>query len=345
MQRGFLMAEDNELQNYFDLLSNASKILKQALSSTYVDALAETLTNLADGKVYVENGAPDQETVTKLDKLYEQIKAIKLSEVQHKQAITVNIIQAQRLDNAEVNKLMTPDTIGLLSSLVAFEIFKAMKVKNINMIDPTIGTGNLLIEFIEQMNLAGDFDINAAGIDNDETLIGLAKAFSEVMNLNLDAYHQDAIAEWDVTDINLALADLPVGYYPVDDNAAKFKTKAEEGHSYAHHLLIEQTMNNLNDGGIGMFIVPSAIFQTDQAKKLSEWMVSNVYLQAVLDLPSNLFASKEAQKAIVVLQKHGGTAQQAGNVLMGTIPETENVKDFENFRNQVQDWAKTNFKG
>ncbi|KRL67623.1 class I SAM-dependent methyltransferase [Companilactobacillus versmoldensis] len=339
------MAEDNELQNYFDLLSNASKILKQALSSTYVDALAETLTNLADGKVYVENGAPDQETVTKLDKLYEQIKAIKLSEVQHKQAITVNIIQAQRLDNAEVNKLMTPDTIGLLSSLVAFEIFKAMKVKNINMIDPTIGTGNLLIEFIEQMNLAGDFDINAAGIDNDETLIGLAKAFSEVMNLNLDAYHQDAIAEWDVTDINLALADLPVGYYPVDDNAAKFKTKAEEGHSYAHHLLIEQTMNNLNDGGIGMFIVPSAIFQTDQAKKLSEWMVSNVYLQAVLDLPSNLFASKEAQKAIVVLQKHGGTAQQAGNVLMGTIPETENVKDFENFRNQVQDWAKTNFKG
>lgn len=339
------MAEDNELQNYFDLLSNASKILKQALSSTYVDALAETLTNLADGKVYVENGAPDQETVTKLDKLYEQIKAIKLSEVQHKQAITVNIIQAQRLDNAEVNKLMTPDTIGLLSSLVAFEIFKAMKVKNINMIDPTIGTGNLLIEFIEQMNLAGDFDINAAGIDNDETLIGLAKAFSEVMNLNLDAYHQDAIAEWDVTDINLALADLPVGYYPVDDNAAKFKTKAEEGHSYAHHLLIEQTMNNLNDGGIGMFIVPSAIFQTDQAKKLSEWMVSNVYLQAVLDLPSNLFASKESQKAIVVLQKHGGTAQQAGNVLMGTIPETENVKDFENFRNQVQDWAKTNFKG
>ena len=339
------MAEDNELQNYFDLLSNASNILKQALSSTYVDALAETLTNLADGKVYVENGAPDQETVTKLDKLYEQIKAIKLSEVQHKQAITVNIIQAQRLDNAEVNKLMTPDTIGLLSSLVAFEIFKAMKVKNINMIDPTIGTGNLLIEFIEQMNLAGDFDINDAGIDNDETLIGLAKAFSEVMNLNLDAYHQDAIAEWDVTDINLALADLPVGYYPVDDNAAKFKTKAEEGHSYAHHLLIEQTMNNLNDGGIGMFIVPSAIFQTDQATKLSEWMVSNVYLQAVLDLPSNLFASKEAQKAIVVLQKHGGTAQQAGNVLMGTIPETENVKDFENFRNQVQDWAKTNFKG
>ena len=74
-------------------------------------------------------------------------------------------------------------------------------------------------------------------------------------------------------------------------------------------------------------------------------MVSNVYLQAVLDLPSNLFASKEAQKAVVILQKHGGNAEQAGNVLMGTIPGTDNVKEFEGFRNQVQEWARNNFKG
>ena len=345
MQRGFLMAEENEMQNYYDLLNQASTLLQKSLGTSYTDSLAETLTNLADGKVYVENGAPDPETVKKLEDVYSQLKQISLSQVQMKQAITVNIIQAQRQDKVEVNKLMTPDTIGLIASLIAFEIFSSLNKHTINMIDPTIGTGNLLIEFIEQLKLAGDFEINAAGIDNDEALVSLAKAFSEVMNLNLDAYHQDGIAEWDVTDIDLAIADLPVGYYPIDDNAAKFKTKADEGHSYAHHLLIEQTMNNLNDGGIGMFIVPSAIFQTDQAKKLSEWMVSNVYLQAVLDLPSNLFASKEAQKAIVVLQKHGGTAQQSTNVLMGTIPETANVKEFEGFRNQVQDWAKNNFKG
>ncbi|AKP68273.1 class I SAM-dependent methyltransferase [Companilactobacillus ginsenosidimutans] len=339
------MAEENEMQNYYELMNQASTLLQKSLGSSYTDSLAETLTNLADGKVYVENGAPDAETVAKLESLYSQIKEISLTQVQLKQAISVNIIQAQRQDKVEVNKLMTPDAIGLLTSLIAFEIFSSMKKSKINLVDPTVGTGNLLIEFIEQMQMAGDFEFNVAGIDNDETLLGLAKSFSEVMNLNLDAYHQDGIAEWDITDIDLAIADLPVGYYPIDDNAAKFKTKAEEGHSYAHHLLIEQTMNNLNDGGLGIFIVPSAIFQTDQAKKLSEWMVSNVYLQAVLDLPSNLFASKEAQKAIVILQKHGGNSEQASDVLMGTIPETNNVKDFEEFRNQVQEWARNNFKG
>ncbi|GAQ02028.1 DNA methyltransferase [Companilactobacillus farciminis] len=216
--------------------------------------------------------------------------------------------------------------------------------KTVNIVDPTVGTGNLLIEVIEQLNMTDKFHINAAALDNDDTLVALAKSFSEVMNLNLDAYHQDSVADWDITDIDMAVADLPVGYYPIDENAKNFQTSAESGHSYAHHLLIEQTMNNLNDGGLGIFIVPSQIFQTDQAKKLSEWMVSSVYLQAVLDLPANLFASKEAQKAVVVLQKHGGNAKQVENVLMGTIPDTNNPKLFEGFKDQLQDWAK-NFKG
>src|SRR5699024_7780233 len=234
--------------------------------------------------------------------------------------------------------------IGLIASLIAYEVLNVQNKKTVNIVDPTVGTGNLLIEVIEQLNMTDKFHINAAALDNDDTLVALAKSFSEVMNLNLDAYHQDSVADWDITDIDMAVADLPVGYYPIDENAKNFQTSAESGHSYAHHLLIEQTMNNLNDGGLGIFIVPSQIFQTDQAKKLSEWMVSSVYLQAVLDLPANLFASKEAQKAVVVLQKHGNNAKQVENVLMGTIPDTNNPKLFEGFKDQLQDWAK-NFKG
>lgn len=335
---------EKDMQSYFDKLNEANSLLKKALKVSNIDALAETLTNISDGKVYVENDVPDQTTVAKLEVIYKALKDLNMTPLQLKQAITVSIIKAQKDDQTEVNKLMTPDAIGLIASLIAYEILNVQNKKSVNLVDPTVGTGNLLIEFIEQLNMTDKFKINAAALDNDDTLVALTKSFSEVMNLNIDAYHQDSVAEWDITDIDMAVADLPVGYYPVDDNAAKFKTKSDEGHSYAHHLLIEQTMNNLNDGGIGIFIVPSQIFQTDQAKKLSEWMVSSVYLQAVLDLPATLFASKEAQKAIVVLQKHGGNAEQVGNVLMGTIPDTNNPKAFEGFKDQLQDWAK-NFKG
>lgn len=335
---------EKDMQSYFDKLNEANSLLKKSLKVSNIDSLAETLTNISDGKVYVENDVPNKETVAKLESIYKELKNLNLTPLQLKQSITVSIIKAQKDDKSEVNKLMTPDAIGLIASLIAYEILNVQDKKNVNIVDPTVGTGNLLIEVIEQLSMTEKFKINAAALDNDDTLVALSKSFSEVMNLNLDAYHQDSIADWDITDIDLAVADLPVGYYPIDDNAKNFKTKSDEGHSYAHHLLIEQTMNNLNDGGIGIFIVPSQIFQTDQANKLSEWMVSSVYLQAVLDLPATLFASKEAQKAIVVLQKHGDNAKQIGNVLMGTIPDTNNPKLFEGFKDQLQDWAK-NFKG
>ncbi|HJF86806.1 MAG TPA: class I SAM-dependent methyltransferase [Companilactobacillus farciminis] len=335
---------EKDMQSYFDKLNKANSLLKESLKVSNIDTLAENLTNISDGKVYVENSVPDQATVAKLEAIYQELKQLNLTPLQLKQAITVAIIKAQKDDKAEVNKLMTPDAIGLIASLIAYEVLNVQNKKTVNIVDPTVGTGNLLIEVIEQLNMTDKFHINAAALDNDDTLVALAKSFSEVMNLNLDAYHQDSVAHWDITDIDMAVADLPVGYYPIDENAKNFQTSAESGHSYAHHLLIEQTMNNLNDGGLGIFIVPSQIFQTDQAEKLSEWMVSSVYLQAVLDLPANLFASKEAQKAVVVLQKHGNNAKQVENVLMGTIPDTNNPKLFEGFKDQLQDWAK-NFKG
>ena len=205
------MAEEN-MQKYYDQLDQATTLLKKSLGTSYIEALAENLTNIADNDVYVENGAPDSETVSKLKDIYKDLLQLRLTQAQLKQAITVNIIKDQKVDNSEVNKLMTPDMIGLIASLIAFEILSSEGKKTVNLVDPTVGTGNFLIEFIQQLKQAGDFKINAAALDNDDALLSLSKAFSEVMNINLDAYHQDGVADWDITDIDMAIADLPVGY-------------------------------------------------------------------------------------------------------------------------------------
>ncbi|MBA1394955.1 class I SAM-dependent methyltransferase, partial [Lactobacillus sp. XV13L] len=148
---------------------------------------------------------------------------------------------------------------------------------------------------------------------------------SQAVNEKIDLYHQDAVADWIISDYDLVLADLPVGYYPMDDNTLDFQTRAQKGHSYAHHLIIEQAMKNVRPGGIGIFIVPAQIFQTNQAKTLAHWLVSSVYLQAVLSLPQTLFASEAATKSLIVLQRHGQTSQQTPQVLMGEIPDLGNT--------------------
>lgn len=201
---------EKDMQTYFDKMNQANSLLKESLRVNNIESLAETLTDISDGSVYVENGVPDKETVAKLESIYAEMKKLNLTPLQLKQAITVSIIKAQKDDKAEVNKLMTPDAIGLITSLIAYEVLNVQGKKDVNIVDPTVGTGNLLIEVIEQLNMTDKFNINAAALDNDDALVSLTKSFSEVMNLNLDAYHQDSVADWDITDIDLAVADLPV---------------------------------------------------------------------------------------------------------------------------------------
>lgn len=139
-------------------------------------------------------------------------------------------------------------------------------------------------------------------------------------------------------DNDLAISDLPIGYYPLDNNTSKYQTRATNGHSYAHHLLIEQAMNHVKPGGFGEFLVPSTLFDTPQAKSLLKWMETDVYLQGMLNLPPELFANKQAQKAILLLQRRGGNAKQAKRVMIGEFPSFKKPGEFQKFIAEIVEW-------
>jgi site-specific DNA-methyltransferase (adenine-specific) len=141
---------------------------------------------------------------------------------------------------------------------------------------------------------------------------------------------------------DLIVADLPIGYYPVDDNAVNFHTAAKSGHTYVHHLLLEQAMNQLTPGGFGVFLVPSQLFQSEQAPNLLKWLPNNAYLQGLLNLPSELFANVNAQKAILILQKPGAGAKQVEQVMLGEFPSFKNQSAFQKFVAEIVQWEEQN---
>ena len=61
-------------QKLFELFDQGTEILQSALRSSYLDAMLENAENVIDGQVAVEDGVPDQKTVEKLDKLYQELK-------------------------------------------------------------------------------------------------------------------------------------------------------------------------------------------------------------------------------------------------------------------------------
>ena len=151
---------------------------------------------------------------------------------------------------------------------------------------------------------------------------------------------QDGLSDLLVDPTDIALSDLPVGYYPVDERAKEFKTHAKEGHSYAHHLLIEQHLNYLKPGGFGFMIVPTNLFETEESVSLLEQLQKESFVQAMLAFPKTLFKNQQYSKSLLIFQKKGKGAKQARQVLLGDIPDMKNIDKFRQFTQTFEKWAK-----
>ena len=268
--------------------------------------MLENAENIIDDQVAVEDGVPDKATVDKLQKLYQELKLRDADAETIRQVIQLSFLKVIRKDAIQANHQMTPDTIGFL---MAYLIEKIVNFKRpYSIFDPAVGTGNLLTTVINQLKKSNSQPVKGYGIDNDPAMLEVASASVALQKLDIDLFHQDSINALDIPECDIAVADLPIGYYPLDENTKNYQTRAEKGHSYVHHLLIEQAMNYLRPGGFGVFLVPSNIFQTKESQSFVKWIQSVAYLQGLINLPSELFANPNAQKAILLLQHSLPTA-------------------------------------
>lgn len=144
--------------------------------------------------------------------------------------------------------------------------------------------------------------------------------------------------------MDAAISDLPVGFYPNDERAKKFQTSAKEGHTYAHHLLIEQSMKYVKPDGFGLFLVPSNILETEQTEFFTDWLKEQVYLQGIIQLPDELFRSKESRKSILILQNKGAASQQVKEVMLARLTSLKEPEQFRQFVQQFEAWKVSNLK-
>lgn len=89
-------------------------------------------------------------------------------------------------------------------------------------------------------------------VDIDDTLLAVAASTSDLTQANVQYFHQDGLQELLIDPVDFAISDLPIGYYP-NDEKQRVLTSTEEGHSYAHHLLLEQSMKYVKPDGFGLF--------------------------------------------------------------------------------------------
>lgn len=329
-----------DVESLFHRLDQATLLLQQQLSTSYLDALIEVGDDLIDGgQVRVEAGRPDATAVMKLTQLYQEIRPLLVDAETTRRGLQLALLKDIETDAIDANHQLTPDSIGFLAAYLANQV---MRQTQMTVLDPAVGTGNLLTTVINQLNQVDDVQIQGFGVDNDDSMLAMANVMITLQHRDIQLFHQDALDPLVMPKMDLVVSDLPVGYYPRDDQATHFRTAAQQGHSYVHHLLLEQSVNQLVAGGWGIFLVPSQLFTSNEAPSLVAWIQSQAHLQGILNLPSELFQNKQAQKAILLLQKHGGSAKQAGQVLLGEFPSLKDAQAVADFTNQIDEWVATN---
>lgn len=330
-----------KIERFYKKFEQAVDLLQKDLTVSYLDAIIETGDNLADGgQLLVEDGKPSAEVRQQLTALYEQLLAMSMTPEELRQVVQFALVKANQIDKIQANHQMTPDTIGFLVEYLLEKVL--IKNASYKILDISVGTGNLLSTIYYRMMTNGYKEVKLYGVDNDDTLLSIASMSARLQKTPTELFHQDAIDNLVTPKVDAVVSDLPVGYYPLDEKVVNFKTRAKKGHSYVHHLLIEQALLQLVPGGYGFFLVPRGLFETKETQGLLHVIQEQAYFQGMLNLPEDLFVDKNSEKALLLLQKHGGKGQQVEQVLIGDFPPLKNKEEFAHFLERIDNWADKN---
>ena len=305
-------------QAYTYLLENV-QIIQNDLATSFYDALIEQNGIYLDGQTNLEQ--------VKKNNL--ALKRLALRKEEWLRTYQFLLMKAAQTEPLQANHQFTPDAIG---HLMIFIIEQLCPTEDLSLLELGSGMGILGSSFLTSMNKKVDY----FGIELDDLLIDLAASMAEVMDLQMGFVQGDAVRPQVLKESDIIVSDLPVGYYPDDQVASRYEVAASEGHTYAHHLLMEQSLKYLKNGGFAIFLAPSNLLSSPQSDLLKLWLKKNAQLVAMITLPENLFSQDSNSKAIFVLQKKGLKAVEPFVYPLNNLRDSQELVDF---KEKFQNWS------
>lgn len=326
-----------KMEQGFEKKLKAIQLLQNALGTSFLEAYVENAENLIDNyQVRVVDGVPSEEIKQQISALYKELSQLSFEPEEWRRLSQLLLLKGSQTEHLQANHQLTPDSIGFLFVFLIEQLF-TNKEEPIKILDIAAGMGNLLLTVLLNLSSAG-YQAEGMGVDIDDTLLAVAASTSDLTQANVQYFHQDGLQELLIDPVDVAISDLPIGYYPNDQKAKEFLTSTTQGHSYAHHLLLEQAMKYVKPDGFGLFLMPSNFLETEQSEEVKRWFKEEGYLQGMIQLPDELFRNKQSQKSILILQKKGTKAKQAQEVLLVKLDSLKKPEKVTEFFKEFETW-------
>lgn len=313
----------NLIEQLFNQLDGLVEELSNKTNNNYLDSLITVLEMLLSDQEQLDGN----EFTTKV----KQIHIDRLEKDQVRKVIEFAILKGLQ-GAVQKQHLITPDTIA---SYIAYLIDKFFPGdEEIRLFDIVSGSGNLITAVMNQLKRP----VKSYGSEVDPTLIELSVLSANLQQNAVEFFHQDSLQPFLLDPVDLVIADLPVGYYPDDERAKSFKVHVTNEHTYAHHLLIEQSLNYTKEAGFLIFVIPNSLFNSDQAIKLHELIRESAHVAGLLQLPSSIFKSDQNAKSLFILQKKSEQTKAPKEALLAKLPSFKDLQATESIVAKMNHW-------
>lgn len=322
------MVQKLDFETFFKKLDESTEIIQSDCNLTYLEALIHTGELLFQGEI---NQPLSEIALKKVKKYISDIHLDELSKEEIRKTFQLAILKGMK-EATQPNHAMTPDAVALFMSYLVNKLTE--KIDGFRILDPAIGSGNLLTAILNQSNK----QIESYGVEPDETLLQLAYVSANLQQHKTELFHQDSLTDILVDPVDIVVADLPIGHYPNEENAGRYNLKAEEGMSYTHHLMIEQSLNYTKESGFLLFLIPNYMFESNQAKQLHNYIKEHAHIYSLLQLPKSMFKEEKHAKSIFILRKKGAGVKGPNQALLAELPSFSNKHALSEMVTSINNW-------
>ena len=309
-----------KIEKAYGYLLENTQTIQNDLQTNFYDALVEQNAIYLDG----------QTELTLVKENNQRLKDLNLNKEEWRRSFQYLLMKAAQTEPLQANHQFTPDGIGFL---LVFLVDQLASSDQVDVLEMGSGTGNLAQTLMNNCQRSLDY----LGLEIDDLLIDLAASMAEVMKADVNFAQGDAIRPQVLKESDVIISDLPVGYYPDDAIASRYQVASPQGHTYAHHLLIEQSLKYLKPGGVAIFLAPNDLLTSEQSPLLKKWMQDHAQVLAMVNLPENLFRSANLAKTIFVFRKQEEAVVQP---FVYPLTDLQNQEDVMKFRESFQNWNK-----
>lgn len=311
-----------KIEKAYELILENAQLIENDLKTHVYDALIE------QNSFYLGSpGASDH-----VAKNNEALAALSLSKEEWRRAFQFVFIKAGQTEQLQANHQFTPDSIAFI---LLFLLEELSSNDTLDILEIGSGTGNLAQTLLNNSKKSLDY----LGIELDDLLIDLSASIAEIIGSSARFIQEDAVRPQILKESDVIISDLPVGYYPNDDIARRYQVASPKEHTYAHHLLMEQSLKYLKQGGYALFLVPSNLLTSQQSDLLKKWLTDYAQVMALVTLPETLFGHPSNAKSILVLQKK---AEKVGETFVYPLTDLQNPENIRHFMTEFKKWKQDN---